>query len=648
MNKKNKIKKRNKKKKENSHLEGIIKITAKGFAFVEIEDLDEDVYIHRTKINGAMHNDTVKIELIPSRGNRPEGMVVKVVLRAKKEIVGIFEKQKSFGFVVPQNPREEDIFIPKKFTSGAQTGDAVVAKIIKYPEGADSAEGKITEIIAKKDEPGADIKILIREKGVIETFPSAVMGEASYVSKGEIEKGDRVDLRKRLLCTIDGDDSKDFDDAVSLEKNQKGNYILGVHIADVAHYVTEGSPLDKEAYKRGNSIYLLDRVVPMLPQSLSNGLCSLNPKEDRLTLSINMEIDKELKVIDYEIYESIINSKYRLTYNKVSDFIEEGIVPKKENWSDELKETLIEMNKLAVSLGNERHKLGSIDFDLDESHIKLNEVGIPVEIGIADRRCANKLIEEFMLLANKTVAEHFYHLEIPFVYRSHNKPEPDTMETLKRFLKGLGISMGGNPDSIHPKQISNIIEGAAGTKYGMIVSTVVLRSMQKAVYDTIGEGHFGLAFRYYSHFTSPIRRYSDLLIHRIIKDFLKGEDVSVYKEISEKASKNCSETERLAIDLEREVEKLKKAEYMTYHIGEVFDGIISGVTSFGIYVELENTVEGMIRMADLSTAEVFQYDQESKAAIGVNTGKRYTLGDKITIEVLDASVEKRQIDFSLA
>ncbi len=646
MNKKNKIKK--KKKKENKYLEGVIKVTAKGFAFVEIEGQDEDVYIHRTKINGAMNDDTVKIELIPSRGNKPEGMVVKVVLRAKKEIVGIFERQKSFGFVVPQNPREDDIFIPKKFTSGAQTGDAVVAKIIKYPEGFDSAEGKITEIIAKKDEPGADIKTLIREKGVIETFPSSVMGEASYVCKGKIEKGDRVDLRETLLYTIDGDDSKDFDDAVSLRKKENGNYVLGVHIADVAHYVKEDSALDVEAYKRGNSIYLLDRVVPMLPQSLSNGLCSLNPNEDRLTLSIDMEIDKNLKVVDYEIYESIINSKYRLTYNKVSDFIEEGIIPAEENWSNELKENLLEMNKLAVALGCERHKFGSIDFDLDESHIKLNEEGIPIEIGIADRRCANKLIEEFMLMANKVVAEHFYHLEIPFVYRSHSKPEPDTMENLKKFLKGLGISMGGNPDSVHPKQISDIIEGAADTKYGMVVSAVVLRSMQKAVYDTLGEGHFGLAFRYYTHFTSPIRRYPDLLIHRIIKAFLKGGDVSKYKEISEKASKNCSGTERLAIDLEREVEKLKKAEYMTYHIGEVFDGIISGVTSFGVYVELENTVEGMIRMGDLSNKEIFQYDQESKSAIGMNTGKRYTLGDKITIEVLDSSVEKRQIDFILA
>ena len=645
---------------DEEYIEGTLKMTSRGFAFVEISEDEEDIYIHRTKLNGAMNNDIVKIELVESRGLREEGRVVKVVSRAKEEVVGIFDKQKAYGFVVPQSLREEDVFISKQYTSGAKDGDVVVSKIIKYPDGKSSAEGRITEIIARKNEPGADIKMLIREKGIIETFPSSVLAEAKYVSKSVTESTSnfdsevefphnkivRRDLRGNLIFTIDGDYSKDFDDAVEIKKNENGNWIIGVHIADVANYVAEGKALDKEALKRGNSIYLLDKVVPMLPTNLSNGICSLNPHEDRLTLSIDMEIDSDLKLVDYNIYESVINSKYRLTYTKVSDFLEAGVLPKEEEWSDDLQKALLAMNNLAMAIRAERERMGSIDFDLDESDIILDEKGIPVEIVIADRRCAHKLIEEFMLMANKTVAEHFYHLQLPFVYRSHRKPEADTMETLRQFLGGVGIAFSGNLDNIHPKQIANILEKAEGTKYGDLVKRVVLRSMQKAVYDTTGEGHFGLSFRYYCHFTSPIRRYSDLMIHRIIKDFINGKDVNIYQEKAEMVSTNCSATERKAIELEREVEKMKKAEYMTYHLGEIYDGIVSGVTSFGVYVELENTVEGMIRLDDLGR-DFYEFNQEEKVLVGRKSGERFALGDKVTIEVKDADVFKRQVDFYL-
>ncbi len=654
------------------YIDGILRMTTRGFAFVEIteDESREDIFIHSTKLNGAMHNDVVKIALVESRGEKEEGVVVDVLSRAMEEAVGIFHKQKAYGFVITANSREEDIFIPKQFTSGAKDGDVVVAKIMKYPERGNSAEGKITEIIARKNEAGADIKMILREKGIRETFPSSALAEATHVSKSELILGDRVDLRKECIFTIDGDDSKDFDDAVSIEKNERGNWVLGVHIADVAHYVQEDKALDKEAFKRGNSIYLLNRVVPMLPQNLSNGICSLNPNEDRLTLSIDMEIDSNLKVSNYKIYESVINSKYRLTYNVVSDFLEKcnkDEQVKAEEYSKErrdrgtgefesvisnfdldiiLQGKLVQMNNLAMKLKEEREKLGSIDFDLDEAHIVLNKDGIPLEINLADRRSAHKLIEEFMLLANKTIAEHFYHLQLPFVYRSHKKPELESMENLKEFLKGLGISISGNLENIHPMQIAEILEKGTKCEYGDVVSRVVLRTMQKAAYDTTCEGHFGLAFRHYCHFTSPIRRYSDLMIHRIIKNYIKGNDVLSYEKKVAAVATNCSTTERIAIELEREVEKLKKAEYMTYHIGDKYDGIISGVTSFGIYVELPNTIEGMIRLDDLGK-EYYEYHHEKKALIGAGTGETFTLGDKVRIEVKNASTEKKEVDFYL-
>ncbi len=636
------------KNKKNKTLIGIIKMTSRGFAFVEVEDRPKDIYIHRNNINGAMHDDQVRVRLSTEfshkNGSREEGIVVEVLKRETEEVIGVFEKNKGFAFVVPKNEKKSDVFISRTNTSGAKTGDLVVAKITKYPDGKNKAEGRVSEIIAKNDQADSDIKFLIREKGLMETFPSSVLAEANFVSKEKILPKKRVDLREKLLFTIDGDDSKDFDDAVSLEKKENGNLILGVHIADVAHYVKEGSALDREALKRGNSVYLLDRVLPMLPQNLSNGICSLNPNEDRLTLSIDMEIDKDLKVVNHRIYEGIINSKFRLTYDKVSDLIEKEI--SQAEWPKELEENLIEMNKLALALAAERKKEGGIDFDLDEAHITLNDEGVPVEVSVADRRSANKLIEQFMLLANRVVAEHFFHLQIPFVYRSHPKPDSDKMKELKLFLKGLDLSLSGSPDNIHPKMICKILDDVAGTNYEHIVSTVVLRSMQKAVYDTVGEGHFGLAYRYYCHFTSPIRRYPDLMIHRIIKAHLKGKDTSEFARKADVAAKKASQTERLAIELEREVEKLKKAEYMSYRIGKKYDGIISGITSFGIYVELENTIEGLVRESFIGE-DYYQYEEEQKAMVGINTGETFTLGDKVRVLVDHVDVEKGQIDFMM-
>lgn len=633
---------------------GVLEKNKAGFGFVRQEE-GRDIFIRRGNMAGAMHGDTVQADLLPEylwERNR-EGIVDKVLVRAQTEVVGTFQRNKKFGFVVADDKRNnDDVFVRRSDFRGAQSGDKVVVKITRYPEKNVSAEGKITEIISRYGEPGGEIKALIRSGGLCETFPSRANAEAKARSKEPITVDDiirRRDLRAKNIFTIDGASAKDLDDAVSIEMLPSGNYLLGVHIADVSHYVKADGPLDKEALKRGNSVYLLSRVVPMLPKVLSNGICSLHPKAERLTLSCQMEIDPKGNVVGHEIFESVIDSKARLVYDDVSDMLENGdpaLIEKYAFLYDDLKL----MQALAEILRQKRKEKGSLDFDFDEAEILLDENEAPLEIGIQQRRTANRMIEEFMLAANQTVAEQFYWMQYPFVYRVHEKPDTEKIGALKAFLAGFGIKLPGNPDNIHPKALSEILSRLEGQPYENIVSSVMLRSMKKAFYSTDCEGHFGLSFRFYCHFTSPIRRYPDLMIHRIIKAWLAGAaDEKLLKKFrgdALNAAQTASVTERKAQEMEREVVKMKKAQYMESRIGEVFDGVISGVTGFGFYVQLSNTVEGMVRLDSLKD-DFYDYEEGRYRVIGRQSRKIYALGDRVSVLVLAASAEERQIDFLL-
>lgn len=637
-------------------LVGILSKQRQGFGFVKCDGMEKDIFISAGSMKGAMNGDEVEVDLIPEYlwKNSPEGIITRIISRKTTEVVGTFQKSKKFGFVVPESRKNfDDVFVRKKDFSGAQRGDKVVVQITKYPDKNNSAEGKITEVISRNGQPGGDIKALARSYDMRETFPSRVNAEAKAMKKQGIRKSDlegRKDLRNKKVFTIDGADSKDFDDAVSIEKLNNGNLLLGVHIADVAHYVEESGPLDKEALKRGTSVYLIDQVIPMLPKALSNDICSLNPGVDRLTLSVDMEITPECEIVRHEIYESVIRSVERLIYDEISDLIENDDKEISCRYGH-IKDELLMMNELALKLREKREKSGSLDFDLDEANIVLDERGIPERIELADRRSANKLIEEFMLLANQTVAEHFYWMELPFVYRVHEKPQSDKIEQLKVFLRSFGINLKGSGDSIHPRTISSVLNQVKGQSCENVVSSVTLRSMQKAYYSTMCDGHFGLSMKYYCHFTSPIRRYPDLMIHRIIKAVINNEmsmkKIKYFKKKADEAAAQSSVMERKAIEVEREVEKLKKSEYMSYHIGERYDAVISGVTHYGIYAELDNTIEGMIRIDDLYD-DYYDYYAEKYALIGRNTHKVYKLGDKIEIIVDDVNRERREINFIIA
>lgn len=633
-------------------LTGSVQKTKRGFGFLIPDDKSDDIFISERNMRGAMNGDIVQVGVYPDsrRTQSREGLINKIIERKTKEIVGTFERNKHFGYVVSDDRKnKEEVLIPKKHFKGARRGDKVLVAITKYPDRREGAEGKVTEIISRYGETGGDIRSLIRGSGITVAFPPKVLSESNQISES-VETSEiinRRDLRDKNIFTIDGADSKDFDDAVSVELLKNGNVLLGVHIADVTHYVREDSHLDKEALNRGNSIYLPDTVIPMLPPNLSNGICSLNEKVDRLTLSVNMEIDNNGVVVNHEIYESVINSKHRLVYDDVSDILEDDDEFQKRRYNDILDDLLL-MDKTAKKLNQKRGERGSIDFDLDESVIHLDDDGIPVDIGIADRRTANKLIEEFMLLANETVAKEYAIKKIPFVYRVHEKPDSEKMAEFKQFISGFGIKLKSNPSGVNPKELNEILKKIEGTPEEKVISTVMLRAMQKAGYDTDCQGHFGLALKYYCHFTSPIRRYPDLIIHRIIKETIRHKLTPKRKrQLTEKtafAAKHSSETEKQAVELEREVEKMKKAEYMSYNIGKEYEAVISGVTSFGIFAELENTVEGLIRMDDLSD-DYYDYISEAYCLKGKRTGKAYTLGDRIKIRVKGVNVENREVDF---
>ncbi len=643
------------KKRKEELISGILSKHKKGFGFVIPEtDQGGDVFISPNSINDAMNGDSVVVRLLPpgETSRTREGVIQQILTRAATEIVGTFEKSKRFGFVVPDDRRfNDDIFIMKKDFNGAHTGDKVVVKITKYPERGNSAEGKVEEIISRSGEAGGDIKALIRQYNLTQEFPEKVEMEAKKIPLkiAEEEIINRVDLREKNIITIDGADAKDLDDAVSVETLSNGNYLLGVHIADVSQYVTDSSQLDKEALKRGNSVYLIDQVIPMLPKILSNGICSLNPKVDRLTLSVTMEIDNKGKVVNHEIYESVIHSKARMVYGEVSDMLENKSAELIAKYQD-IYQDILRMDELASILRKARDVRGSLDFDFDEAYINLNEQGIPISVETAERRVANRIIEEFMLVANETIAEHFYWMEAPFVYRVHEKPSLEKIEEFKRFIVSFGLNLKGNPESIHPKALNEIIKSVEGKPEEHVVNTVMLRSMKKAFYGTECEGHFGLGVKYYCHFTSPIRRYPDLIVHRIIKESLHGKlDIKrakVLRRRTDRAAEISSGTERQAQELEREVEKLKKAEYMTYHVGETYDGIINGVASFGFFVEIENTIEGMVRV-DYLNDDYYDYEATKYRLIGRRTNKIYALGDKVTIKVHSVELQNREINFTV-
>lgn len=627
----------------------------KGFGFVESdEEFTQDLFIPASETNTAMHNDKVLAQIITeATGNkRAEGTIVKVLQREVTKVVGVFEPSKSFGFVVPDDKKfNKDIYIPKRYFSGAKKGDKVVCKITIYPKEGRKPEGKIIEVLGEKGTKEAEILSITKSHGLPEEFKQKVLKEAEEVavpiSNEEIKR--RLDIRDLKIFTIDGEDAKDLDDAISIEVLENGNYKLGVHIADVTHYVKEKGKLDKEALKRATSVYLVDTVIPMLPKVLSNGVCSLNPNEDKLTLSVFMEIDNNGKVINHEIKETIINSKARMTYTEVSDILEKDDDTLKKKYSNLLEE-FYNSQKLAKILMKRRHQRGAIDFDFPEAKIILNPDGTVNDIKYYERRISNKIIEEFMLITNETVAEHYFWLNIPFVYRIHETPSSEKMQELGKFISTFGYTIKGDLDEVHPKSLQSIIEKIKGTKEEEIISTIMLRSLRQARYSPECSGHFGLSAKYYSHFTSPIRRYPDLQIHRIIKEHLNNKltpkRIQELTQIVDYSSTISSEQERKAELAERDVKDYYKAVYMMDKVGEEFEGVVSSVTSFGIFVELKNTVEGLIRLSDMKE-DYYIFDEMSYTIIGERTKKTYRIGDSVKIRVSKVNVDLKEIDFEI-
>ncbi len=622
----------------------------KGFGFVDIEGEEEDIFIPESQTNGAMDKDTVQIIIFPNKtGKRREGVVVKVLVHGISQVIGSYQRSNSFGFVLSDNPRfGRDVFISKDASMGAVTGDKVVAEIVDYGSQTRSPEGRVVEILGNINQPGTDILSIAKSYGLPTEFPEKVLKQAGRV-KDELIEGDyhgRLDLRDWTVVTIDGEDAKDLDDGISLTKEGEV-YHLGVHIADVSNYVQAGSAMDKEALKRGTSVYLVDRVIPMLPKRLSNGICSLNQGEPRLALSCLMDIDSKGKVISHQIAETVICVDERMTYTDVKDIIErsdEGVLARYEN----LIPTFDLMAELSAQLRRRRKRRGSIDFDFPECKIYLNSQGRPVEIKPYEQNVATRLIEDFMLLANETVAKEFYKKKIPFVYRTHEEPDPEKIESLLTFLHGQGIAVQKAKENISPKEIQKLLRSIQDTPEEALISRMALRTMQQAKYTTDCVGHFGLAAKYYCHFTSPIRRYPDLQIHRIIKDELRGrmnlEKKQKYAMILDDVAQQSSAMERRAEEAERETEKLKKAEYMLTHIGEEFEGVVSSVTAWGLYVELPNTIEGLVHVASLRD-DFYNYDEETRSLTGEMTGHRYVMGQPVKVRVMDVDTYLKSIDF---
>lgn len=634
-------------------LNGLFIGNSRGFGFVSIEGQEDDIFIPGEYTNGAMHMDTVAVSLFPIKsGKRREGMIVKVISHGMREVVGMYQASKNFGFVIPDNQKlAQDIFIPVERSKGAVTGHKVVAEITDYGENGKKPEGKIVEIIGHINDPGTDIMSIVRGYDLPVEFSAKILNQAENVAN-EVSTADmagRMDLRDWQMVTIDGEDSKDLDDAVSLTM-EGDNYILGVHIADVANYVQEHSALDVEALNRGTSVYLVDRVIPMLPHKLSNGICSLNAGENRLALSCIMTISPKGKVVDHKLAETVVKIDRRMTYTAVKKILEEHDKETCEEY-EELVPMFERMGKLAALLRTNRMKRGSIDFDFPETKIILNEEGVPLEIKPYDRNVATKLIEDFMLIANETVAQDFFWREIPFVYRTHETPDEEKIHKLSMLINNFGYTLHVGQDEVHPKELQKLLGKIEGTDEEALISRLTLRSMKQAKYTSENTGHFGLAASYYCHFTSPIRRYPDLQIHRIIKETLRGrmneKRMEHYDKILPEVAKHSSEMERRADEAERETEKLKKAQYMESHIGEVFEGVISSVTSWGMYIELPNTIEGLVHVTSL-TDDYYHYQEETYELIGESNNRRYKLGQKVHVRAAGVDRVVRTIDFELA
>ncbi|AKU26291.1 ribonuclease R [Geobacillus stearothermophilus] len=627
----------------------------KGFAFVTPEEPGlDDIFIPPSELKNAMHGDTVLVRVqADSSGARREGTIVRIVERGVKEVVGTYTESKYFGFVIPDDKRiVNDIFIPKHAANGAVEGHKVVARLTSYPEGRMSAEGEVVRILGHKNDPGVDILAIIYKHGLPLQFPDDVIEHANRVPDVITEQDleGRRDLRGEMIVTIDGEDAKDLDDAVTVTKLENGNYKLGVHIADVSHYVEEGSPIDREAYERGTSVYLVDRVIPMIPHRLSNGICSLNPKVDRLTLSCEMEITPQGEVVRHDIFQSVIRTTERMTYSDVNKILVDKDEALREKYAP-LVPMFELMAELADILRTKRMKRGAIDFDFKEAKVLVDENGKPYDVVLRERSVAERLIEEFMLAANETVAEHFHWLNVPFMYRVHEDPKPEKLQRFLEFITNFGYVVKGTGNQIHPRALQQILEAVRGEPEEMVISTVMLRSMKQARYDAESLGHYGLSTEFYTHFTSPIRRYPDLIVHRLIRTYLiNGQmDPETQRKWAEKLpeiAEHASNMERRAVEAERETDDLKKTEFMEDKIGMEFDGIISSVTNFGLFVELPNTIEGLVHVSYL-TDDYYRYDERSYAMIGERTGKMYRIGDEITVRVINVNKDERIVDFEV-
>ena len=641
---------------ENRIFTGTFMATRKGFGFVRIEGEDRDAFIPEPLCSNAFHGDLVQIRLTRQGGEgstrRSEGEIIRILERKNQTIVGTFTRNKNVCFVLPDNEKiTRDIYIAKGNTLDAADGHKVVVELSDFGDKNNSPEGHVTQILGHINDPGVDILSIIKSFGLPEEFPEGVMrqtaGIPDYVDSPEF--AGRVDIRGMDTVTIDGEDAKDLDDAITISRKEDGGYELGVHIADVSHYVTENSALDREALRRGTSVYLVDRVIPMLPHKLSNGICSLNAGEDRLALSCFMTFDKKGRIQNHRIAETLLNVTERMNYSDVNDILTYHRAETCQRY-EKLIPMFEAMEELAALLRKNRKKHGSIDFNFAECKIRLDRQGHPVDIVPYDRNVATRIIEEFMLAANETGAEEYFWLEIPFVYRTHEYPDLEKVQTLARMTAAFGYHMKVGNEEVHPREIQKLIEQIDGTEEEAFLSRLTLRSMKRAKYSTVNEGHFGLATQYYCHFTSPIRRYPDLQIHRIIKENIRrgirDNRYEYYQSILPGVARETSELERRADDAEREVEKLKKAEYMQSHIGEIFDGVVSGVTSWGIYVELENTVEGMVRLADMMD-DRYDFEEEKYRVTGHYTGREYRMGQAVRVKVEQVDKLTRTIDFSM-
>lgn len=629
----------------------------KGFGFVAPEEQGmDDIFIPPTETNGAMNGDIVLVRVQKeTSGDRREGTITKIIERGQSTVVGTFEANRGYGFVVPDDKKlNVDIFIAKEHTLGAIDGHKVVVEITQWPDDEKSAAGMITQILGHRNDPGVDILSIIYKHGIPPEFPQAVVDAAAAVPE-QISPDDiigRRDLRGETIVTIDGADAKDLDDAVTVTKNDDGTYKLGVHIADVSYYVTEDSILDHEAYERATSVYLADRVIPMIPHRLSNGICSLNPHVDRLTLSCEMIIDEAGTVVSHDIFQSVINTTERMTYTDVYNILEnrdehpelveryESLIPMFERMAD-----------LAQILRQRRMTRGAIDFDFKESKVLVDEEGWPSDIVIRERTVAERLIEEFMLVANETVAEHFHWMNVPFIYRIHEDPKPEKLQRFFEFVTNFGLVIKGSGASVHPKALQSIIEKIEGLPEEPVISTMLLRSLQQAKYSPESLGHFGLSADFYTHFTSPIRRYPDLIVHRLIRTYLVNSDTSpetiaYWKGAMDEIADHTSSRERRAVDAERDVDALKKAQFMLDKVGEEFTGIVSSVTNFGMFIELENTIEGLVHMRNMND-DYYRFDERSMSLIGERTARQFRIGDEVRIKVTAVNLDESAIDFEV-